>query len=243
MTVRIAMWSGPRNISTAMMRAWENRPDTAVIDEPFYACYLAETGLDHPGREEVIAAQPTDWRAVVAGLTGPVPDGRDIYFQKHMAQHLLPGMGRDWLGGVTNAILIRHPDEVVASYVQRRPGVDVAPEELGFPQQLEIHERVTEETGTPPPVLDAKDVLEDPQRMLGLLCVAVGVPFSEAMLSWPAGSRDSDGVWAHHWYAAVEQSTGFAPYRAPAEPLDPAWRPLADACMPAYRHLHQVRLR
>ena len=243
MTVRIAMWSGPRNISTAMMRAWENRPDTAVIDEPFYACYLAETGLDHPGREDVLAAQPTDWRAVVASLTGSVPEGREIYFQKHMAQHLLPGMGRDWLGAVTNAILIRHPDEVVASYVQRRPDVSVEPEELGYPQQMEIYERVTADTGTPPPVLDAMDVLEDPRRMLGLLCDAVGVPFSEAMLSWPPGRRDSDGVWAPHWYAAVERSTGFAPYRAPTEPLDPCWRPLADACMPAYRRLHEVRLR
>jgi len=237
------MWSGPRNISTAMMRAWENRPDTAVIDEPFYACYLAETGLDHPGREDIIAAQPTDWRTVAAALTGPVPGGREIFFQKHMAQHLLPGMGRDWLGDVTNAILIRHPDEVVASYVQRRPGVPVAPEELGYPQQLEIFERVADGTGSPPPVLDARDVLEDPRRMLGLLCEAVGVPFSEAMLSWPPGRRDSDGVWAPHWYAAVERSTGFAPYQAPKTPLDPAWRPLADACAPAYRRLYEVRLR
>lgn len=243
MTVRIAMWSGPRNISTAMMRAWENRVDTTVVDEPFYAYYLAETGLDHPGRDDVIAAQPADWRTVVAGLTGPAPNDREIYFQKHMAQHLLPGMGRDWLRQVTNAILIRDPAEVVASYKQRRPGVSVDPEELGYSQQMEIFERIAAETGSPPPVLDARDVLEDPRRMLGLLCDAVGVPFTEAMLSWPPGRRASDGVWAPHWYAAVEQSTGFAPYRASAAPLDPAWRPLAEACAPFYRRLYEVRLR
>jgi hypothetical protein len=238
--VRIAMWSGPRNISTAMMRAWENRPDTAVRDEPLYGHYLLATGLDHPGRDAVIAAQPTDWRTVVAALTGPIPDGRAISYQKHMAHHLLPGIDRGWLDRVVNCFLIRNPGDVLASYVRTRDDPTLA--DLGFAQQVEIFERVGERTGRVAPILEARDVLENPRRMLTLLCEAVGVPFSDRMLSWPAGRRNSDGVWAKHWYASVERSTGFAPYRPPTEPLADPLRSLADACEPYYRRLYQCRL-
>jgi hypothetical protein len=238
--VRIAMWSGPRNISTAMMRAWENRADTAVCDEPLYGHYLLATGLDHPGRDEVIASQATDWRAVVAALTGPIPDGKAISYQKHMAHHLLPVIERGWLDRVVNCFLIRRPEEVLASYVRTRDDPTLA--DLGFAQQGEIFERVCERTGRVPPILDARDVLEHPRKMLTLLCAAVGVPFSESMLSWPAGRRDSDGVWAKYWYAGVERSTGFAPYRPPGEPLADRLRPLADACEPYYRRLYDCRL-
>jgi hypothetical protein len=238
--VRIAMWSGPRNISTAMMRAWENRPDTAVSDEPLYAHYLLATGLDHPGRDAVIASQATDWRTVVDGLTGPVPGGRAISYQKHMAHHLLPVIERGWLDRVVNCFLIRRPAEVLASYVRTREDPVLA--DLGFVQQGEIFERVCERTGRVPPILDARDVLEHPRKMLTLLCAAVGVPFSESMLSWPAGRRNSDGVWAKYWYAGVERSTGFAPYRPPGEPLADRLRPLADACEPYYRRLYDCRL-
>jgi len=238
--VRIAMWSGPRNISTAMMRAWENRPDTAVSDEPLYAHYLLATGLDHPGRDEVIASRADDWRAVVAGLTGPVPGGKAIFYQKHMAHHLLAEIERGWLDRVVNCFLIRRPAEVLASYVRTRDDPTIT--DLGFVQQGEIFEQVCERTGQVPPILDARDVLEDTRRMLTLLCEAVGVPFLESMLSWPAGRRDSDGVWAKHWYAGVERSTGFAPYRPPGEPLADRLRPLADACEPYYRRLYDRRL-
>jgi hypothetical protein len=238
--VRIAMWSGPRNISTAMMRAWENRADTAVRDEPLYAHYLLATGLDHPGRDEVIASQATDWRTVVAALTGPIPGGKAISYQKHMAHHLLPGIERGWLDELVNGFLIRRPEEVLASYVRTRDDPTLA--DLGFVQQAEIFERVCERTGRVPPILDARDVLENPRRMLTLLCEAVGVPFSDRMLAWPAGRRDSDGVWAEHWYAGVERSTGFARYRPPAEPLADRLRPLADACEPYYRRLYDCRL-
>ena len=240
MTVRIAMWSGPRNISTAMMRAWENRPDTVVVDEPFYACYLAATGLAHPGRADVLASQPTDWRAVVADVTGPPPDGAAVFYQKHMAHHLLPDMDVGWLDHVTNCFLIRDPDEVAASYARTRAAPTA--EDLGFVQQAKIFERVADRIGRAPPVLDARDVLKAPHHLLTLLCGSVGVPFSERMLHWPAGRRDSDGVWAPHWYASVERSTGFAPYRPPAEPLPDALRPQADACRPAYEKLYAHRL-
>jgi Sulfotransferase domain len=238
--VRIAMWSGPRNISTALMRAFENRSDTAVTDEPLYGHFLLRTGLDHPGREEVIRAQETDWQKVTAALLGPVPDGKPIWYQKHMTHHLLPEIGRAWLDRLTNCFLIRDPHAVLASYVRTRAQPSL--EDLGLPQQVELFEQLHARTGRAPPVVDAADVLTDPSRTLGLLCQAIGIPFSQRMLSWPAGRRPTDGVWAPHWYASVWRSTGFRPYR-PAPALPTRIRPLADACRPLYRRLHAYRLR
>ena len=139
MTVRIAMWSGPRNISTAMMRSFENRPDCAVVDEPFYAAYLARTGLDHPMRDEVLASQSTDWRVVADGLTGDAPGGRPVFYQKQMTHHMLPDFGLDWSGTCVNAFLIRDPAAVLASYVQKR--AEVTLEDIGVARQRELFER------------------------------------------------------------------------------------------------------
>ena len=240
MPLRIAMWSGPRNISTAMMRAWENRPDTTVVDEPFYACYLQATGLDHPGRDEVIASQPSDWREVVAGLTGPLPGGIEVQYQKHMTHHMLPGIGRDWLDEVSNCFLVRTPTEVVASYAETRKAPTL--EDLGFPQQAELFEQVCDRLGHAPPVLDTSDVLRDPAAMLAALCESVGIAFDARMLSWPAGPRSTDGVWAKHWYHAVERSTGFNPLRAHSKPVPAALAPLVDAARPIYERLAAHRL-
>jgi hypothetical protein len=239
--LRIAMWSGPRNISTAMMRAWENRGDTAVWDEPLYAYYLARTGLAHPGASEVIAAGETDWRRVVARCIGDVPGGRAVFFQKHMAHHLLEEMERDWLSQLVNCFLIRDPRDVIASYARVRPQVSVP--DVGIVQQAAIFDRVASLTGRTPQVLDSRDVLQHPRAMLRALCESVGVAFSERMLSWPAGPRDSDGVWARHWYASVEASTGFAPYEPRSHRLTPDLAPLAEECMAHYQRLHRVRLR
>lgn len=239
--LRIAMWSGPRNISTALLRSWENRGDTAVCDEPLYAHYLQATGLPHPGRDEVIASQDTDWRRVVAHLTGPIPGGKAIFYQKHMAHHLLPGVGRDWLDAVTNAFLIRDPREMLASLAKTLTSVTLA--DTGLPQQCELFDRVAARTGRTPPVVDARDVLSEPEPMLRRLCDALGVPFRPAMLAWPLGPRPTDGVWAKYWYAAVEASTGFAPYRPPTQPLPEALGDLYEACRPYYDHLHAHRLR
>jgi hypothetical protein len=206
-TDRIAMWSGPRNISTAMMRSWGNRADTSVCDEPFYACYLKATGREHPGAAEVIARGETDSRKVIAQLTGPIPNGKLIFYQKQMTHHLLPGIDRTWLGAVTNCFLIRDPAEVIASYIRKNN--DPALEDIGFVQQAEIFDWVCDHTGEIPPVIDAHDVLENPEKILRLLCEAVGVEFSAAMLSWPPGLRETDGIWAKHWYGEVETSTGF----------------------------------
>ena len=234
------MWSGPRNISTAMLRAWENRPDTVVTDEPLYAYYLQASGADHPGRAAVIAAGETDPAAVATALTGPVPDGRPVWYQKHMCHHLLPQLELDWLGQLTHGFLIRRPAEVLASYVRTR--ANPTADDLGYARQAALFERVAQRTGTAPPVIDAADVLADPRRLLTELCAALGVTFSDRMLSWPAGRRATDGVWAKYWYANVERSTGFLPYRPKATDLPARLRALVDACEPYYQALYRHRL-
>ena len=238
--VRIAMWSGPRNISTAMMRAWENRGDTAVWDEPLYAYYLARTGIDHPGAQQVIDAGETDWRRVVEVIVGPVPDGKDIWFQKHMTHHMLDEVDRGWLAEVSNCFLIRDPREVVASYARTRPRVTL--DDVGVVRQAELFEHARDLSGATPVVLDARDVLENPKVVLGMLCETLGVPFTDRMLAWPPGPRDSDGVWAEYWYDAVRASSGFAPYRSKAHTLPSSLEPLAEECRPYYRKLYEQRL-
>jgi len=234
--VRIAMWSGPRNISTAMMRAFENRPDTAVVDEPFYAAYLAETGLDHPMRAEVLASQPLDWREVAAAMAGDAPGGAAIFYQKHMTHHMLPGFGLDWARACRNAFLIREPEAVLASYAVKR--AEVTLDDIGVVRQHELFARECERLGAAPPVVLGADVLADPCGMLTALCAALAVPFREEMLSWPAGRRDTDGVWAPAWYDAVERSTGFeTPTPRPPPSLSDELRRIADQARPHYEAL------
>lgn len=238
--LRVAMWSGPRNISTAMMRAWENRGDCTVSDEPLYAAYLAATGLDHPGREAIIAAGQTDWRAVVADLTTREP-GTPIWYQKHMTHHLLAGMDTEWVHSLTNVLLIREPAQVVASYVKSRAQCE--PADIGVLQQAQLFDAIAERRGTPPLVMDADDFLQAPEAHLRALCERLGMAFTPRMLSWPAGPRASDGIWAPHWYDAVWRSTGFAPWQARTPELTPQGAAVAAACTPAYQRLHAQRLR
>jgi hypothetical protein len=240
MTLRIAMWSGPRNISTALMRSFENRGDCAVWDEPLYSHYLKATEIDHPGREEIVAAHESDWRKVAAACAGPAPGGAAAFYQKHMAHHLLPEIDRAWLAEVENCFLIRDPAEVAASYARTRENPTLA--DLGYVQQVEIFEMTQARTGRIPPVIDARDVLEDPRRILGQLCAALRLPFSERMLAWPAGARASDGVWAKHWYARVEASTCFQPYAPPREPPPERLLPVIAAARPCYERLRAHRL-
>lgn len=236
------MWSGPRNISTAMMRAFGNREDCYVSDEPLYACYLKASGAPHPMREAVIASQPTDWRAVVARLTGPVPDRRPLWYQKHMTHHLLDDFGRQWLDEVTNCFLIRDPRAVLASYARRRDRV--TPDDVGIRQQAGIFDDVVARRGGDiPPLVDAADVLREPRATLSLLCDAIGIRFDEAMLSWPAGRRETDGVWAEHWYQAVEESTGFQPYKPPPVELPEELELLAAELRSDYERLRRHCLR
>ena len=238
--IRLAVWSGPRNISTALMRAWENRSDCVVVDEPLYAYYLVASGVDHPMRDEVIASQDTDLRAVVAGLLGPVPGSRAVYYQKHMTHHLLDDTDRSWIPLLHNVLLVRDPAEVVASY--RRARSEVEPVDIGLDQQLRLTGELAD-AGSEVPIIDAGDFLRDPEGYLRWLCDWIGLDFDEAMLSWPPGRRESDGVWAPHWYAAVEASTGFAPWQPRDIDLSAHDQRVADECRPAYESLYGRRVR
>lgn len=231
--IRIAMWSGPRNISTAMMRSFEARGDAAVSDEPFYAAYLDRTGVDHPLREAVMASQPRDPAAVAAMLQGPVPMLKPIWYQKHMTLHLLEGDARDWMLQMRNAFLIRDPKSVLASYARKRDEVTLA--DIGFVQQRELFEAEANRLGRPPPVVDAVDILTSPARTLKRLCTALGISYTPSMLRWPPGRRDTDGVWAPAWYQSVENSTGFeAPKAKAAIDLPSHLKKLADQAQPHY---------
>ncbi len=232
------MWSGPRNISTALMRAFENRPDCVVVDEPLYGYYLKQSGSDHPGKDDIIAAMDCDWRSVANSLCTDEPAQCALYYQKHMTQHLLPEMSLDWVDQLHNCFLIREPRRIVVSYAKVRP--EFALEELGFPQQLALFERECERLGEAPPVMDSAQTLANPEGVLRALCAALGIPFNDAMLSWPPGKRDSDGVWAPYWYSAVEQSTGFAATAAQQdpEPAVPAgYEALCDKAEEIYQRL------
>jgi Sulfotransferase domain len=240
--IRLAMWSGPRNISTALMRSWEARGDCAVIDEPLYARYLHITRVDHPMRDEIIRHGETDLQRIVRTLTpqAPVPGGQPIFYQKHMAHHVLPGDDTTWIEQLTNAFLIRNPRAMLISLSKVTPNPSVR--DTGLPQQVALFQAEQARLGRTPPVIDSGDVLRDPARLLAKLCKAVGVEFSPKMLSWPAGPRATDGVWAKHWYAAVERSTGFDPPREQLEPLPAHLEDVCEACAVLYAQLAEHRL-
>jgi hypothetical protein len=220
-----------------MMRAWENRQDTAVTDEPLYAFYLSSTGLDHPGRDEVIASQPASWQAVLSSLaSAPLPPGVTIAYAKHMTHHVLPSVELSAVAPFRHAFLIRDPRSLLASYARVRSAPTLA--DLGLRQQAWLFE----EFGGP--VIDSSDLLAFPEVTLRALCAALDVPFSASMLSWPAGPRSSDGVWAPHWYDSVWRSTGFVPrLPGPAPSLDPALEPLLAECLPYYEKLRENKIK
>jgi hypothetical protein len=234
------MWSGPRNLSTAMMRSFGSRSDTFVSDEPFYGCFLHDSGADHPMRGDVIAAMDCDWRSVMASLRGDPPDGSPIWYQKHMWHHMAGPVGYDDFAGFTHAFLIREPERMIASYLRKRESAEF--EGFGMDRQAEFFGRESDRLGHAPPVIDAHDVLVDPHGVLSKLCAALGIPWDIAMLSWPPGRRDTDGSWAPHWYGAVEASTGFGPPETDPVELPEEAQRLAERCRPYYERLAAYRL-
>ncbi|QFU77831.1 hypothetical protein EY643_09090 [Halioglobus maricola] len=234
------MWSGPRNISTAMMRSWENRPDCTVVDEPFYAAYLSATGLDHPMRAEILAAQSSEYAEVVRQISA-VPVTSALQYQKQMTHHIPRGMDMSWCKTLKHCFLIRDPAAVIASYAKKMP--TVTEDAIGITRQVELFEEISEICGCEPVVIDSQDVLRNPLGILRQLCEALQLHFpAEAMLKWPTGRRNSDGAWAPHWYHNVEQSTGFGEYAATSPELREEYAVLARAMDPAYRQLWQRRL-
>jgi hypothetical protein len=234
------MWSGPRNLSTAMMRSFDSRADTYVSDEPFYGAFLKDTGADHPMREDVIVSMDTDWRSVMHSLRGDPPDGSPIWYQKHMWHHMTGPIGYGDFEGFTHAFLIREPERMIASYLRKRESAEF--EGFGMDRQAEFFDREADRLGHAPPVIDAHDVLTDPPDVLSKLCDALGIPWDMAMLSWLPGRRETDGVWAKHWYGAVEASTGFGPPETDHVDLPEDAQRLADRCRPYYDHLAAHRI-
>jgi hypothetical protein len=217
------------------MYAFAARGDCAVSDEPFYAAYLSATGIDHPMREAVIASQPTDPATVAAACLGPNPDGKPLWYQKHMTMHMIPAFDRGFLSGLTNVFLLRHPAHVIASYARKREAPTL--QDIGFLQQAQLFDQVSDMTGTAPPVITAESIRANPKEALTRLCHALRIPFTEAMLHWPPGPKPFDGVWAPHWYGAVHRSTGFEAPEGPLPDLPPAYQRLADAALPAHDRL------
>ena len=232
--MRIAMWSGPRNLSTAMMYAFGNRADFAVWDEPFYAAYLRKTSLDHPLAAEIIAAHEWDPVKVAARCLDTIPNEKQHFYMKHMPHHMIDGIPLDWARSCTNIHLIRHPARVIASYAAKREQVTVT--DLGFGQQAEMFEKIG---GT---VIDSSDIRNDPEEMLHLLCDVIGIDFDPAMLHWAAGPRSDDGVWAKHWYNAVHKSTCFAGAEGPLPELTGRDAELLAESLPHYERLEKEKI-
>ena len=239
--MRIAMWSGPRNLSTAMMYAFAQRADFAVWDEPFYAAFLVASGIDHPLSGASIKAGDPDPANVARTCTGPVPGGKPHWYQKHMTHHMLPGFPLDWFDGVKHAFLIRHPARVVASYVQKRE--TPTRDDIGFWQQTALFDRIGA-NGPPPVVLDSATVRMNPEKALTALCEALGLAFDPAMLSWPTGGNPADGAWAPHWYGAIHRSSGFAGPEGDLPELEGSHRNLVEDAMPHYEKMaaHAITL-
>ena len=233
------MWSGPRNISTAMMYSFANRDDCTVWDEPFYAFYLSHAGITHPFHDEIIAAGEPDWDTVVERCARSSPGGL-VFYQKHMTHHMLAGYDRSWLLGLTNAFLIRAPERVLASYARKR--AEVTLQDIGFVEQAEIFDLVCDRLGTAPPVIDADDVLADPGRVLPRLCESLDIAYSDRMLSWTQGPKPYDGIWAKHWYNAVWKSDGFRDPPVGTVTLDPPHQKIVDEARPLYERLRAHKL-
>ncbi|MBR9650437.1 HAD family hydrolase [Thalassovita aquimarina] len=237
--MRIAMWSGPRNLSTAMMYSFAARGDCAVVDEPFYAAYLRLTGLNHPMRAEIMASQPQDPAKVAKALLGPVPGDKPHFYQKHMTQHMIPGIPRDWMAEVANVFLIRHPARVIASFGAKWDGIGL--DDIGFVQQTALYDHARA-LGQKPVVIDSGDIRRDPEAMLTRLCAAIGLDFIPSMLHWPRGGHPDDGVWAAHWYGAVHGSTGFDPAEGDLPVLEGKAAEILEQALPHYEQLAALKL-
>ena len=237
-TLRVCLWSGPRNVSTALMYAFAQRPDARVVDEPLYGHYLRSSNADHPAAQEVIRSMESDGEKAVQNLIlGPCD--RPVFFMKQMTHHLVE-IDRAFLRRITNILLTRDPVDMLPSLEKVLGGIRLI--DTGYKAQRELYDQLRG-IGQDPPVLDARELLTDPRAVLTQLCGRLGIPFNEAMLSWEAGGRPEDGVWAAHWYANAHRSTGFQPYKSKPEPFPERLRPLLNECKPHYEYLYAHALK
>jgi len=236
----IAMWSGPRNVSTALMRSFENRSDCFVSDEPFYSYFLHRTGLKHPLSDEIIKTGLIDYDEIIKYITGPIPLSKKIWYQKHMAHHIVEGVNMNWIKSMKNCLLIRHPNDVISSYSKKFEINNIR--QLGYLQQIEIYKMLTTQIGSSPIIIDAKDLLSEPKKMLIEVCKNLRIKFDDKMLSWPQGVRTTDGVWGKHWYKQVQISTGFKPYIKTDRIIPDKYQDLYKQCMKYYDFLYQNRI-
>ncbi len=236
---RIAMWSGPRNISTALMRSFDNRPDCFVTDEPLYGHFLMETGYNHPGREEILRSQKTNWSDVTVELCGAIPYHKSVWYQKHMAHHLTENIDFSWTKSLTNCFLIRHPKDVITSFVKK---FELNSErQLGFAQQKELFDWLSSETDFTPPIIEAKEITKNPKQVLTWLCEKLNIDFFESMLSWKKGNRETDGIWAKYWYENVEESSGFMPLSQNKNDIPKQWETIYAESLEIYEYLLSKR--
>ncbi|QFS82302.1 hypothetical protein FIU97_05845 [Roseivivax sp. THAF40] len=238
--MNLAMWSGPRNLSTALMYAFAARGDCTVWDEPFYAAYLDRTGLDHPMRAEIMDAGLRD-PADVARRCASGANDKPLFYQKHMCQHMIAEMPRDWMEKATHVFLIRHPARVLASFAAKYEAAGL--DDIGFVQQESLYQDAAKLGDTAPIVIDSSDILADPEAALRALCAALGIEYRNSMTSWPAGPKPFDGVWAPVWYASVHASTGFHGSERPLPKLEAPYDRIAEAALPYYERMRARALR
>ncbi|WP_240330683.1 HAD family hydrolase [Sphingorhabdus sp. Alg239-R122] len=240
-TVRIAMWSGPRNISTAMMRSFGARKDTCVSDEPFYGAYLKQTGIKQPMFREIIEDMDCNWQTVHAAMNGALPEGgKSIWYQKHMPFQMTGPYSILDFPKHRHAFLIRDPAYVIASYAAKR--IEVSASDLGYEKQWDYVQYCCDRDGEVPAIFDSVDILAEPEAMLCLLCQKLGIPWDSAMLNWKAGYRDTDGIWASHWYNQVIETTGFSPGVSKPPVLDSAQQKINAECQPFYEKMALLKM-
>ena len=234
----VCLWSGPRNVSTALMYSFAERPDTRVVDEPLYGHYLRVTGTIHPGREEVLENVDCDGDRVMRNLLSQTAAGPEVLFMKQMAHHLVE-LDTDFLSRTENIFLVRDPEQMLPSLTIQLPDADLAA--TGLQKQWRLYESLVS-AGQNPAIVDSRELLLDPPAVLSRLCDHLGIPYDDRMLSWEAGPRDEDGIWARYWYHAVHRSTGFATYRH-KDRFPGHLQPLLDECKPWYDRLFEHAIR
>ena len=236
--MKIACWSGPRNISTALMRSWSSRSDTAVIDEPFYAYYLKEKQLKHPMYKEILNTYSTKYENIVKYLITDIPKNKKIWYQKHMAHHLINLDNIDWIKKFENCFLIRHPKEVINSYIAKNQLYNV--KELGYPQQYEIV-KFLRKSGKSFIIIDSKDILTNPENALSKWCEKININFEKSMLNWEKGNHSTDGIWWKHWYENVIQSTSFQDFKKKDISIENKYDSIYNESMNYYNYLREIK--